>query len=92
METWKNKVLRTSGLINVKGAEEAGSLREGMEAPAPSQCFVLCVSSIWLFLSYILLGLTGNLVSLGSVSCSCKLGGGHWNLRLVRSTGNILNV
>ena len=40
METWKNKVLRTSGLINVKSAGEAGSLGEGMEAPCPFS--VLC--------------------------------------------------
>ena len=55
METWKNKVLRTSGLINVKAAGEAGSLGEGMEALHPSPWFALCIMSIWLFPSHILL-------------------------------------
>ena len=75
---------------NVKGdLGKVAHLERAWKPPAPSQCFVLCISSIWLFLSYILLWLTGNPVSLGSVSCFRR---GSLELRLVRSTGDILNV
>lgn len=47
----KDKFQRLSRLVNMWRFGESGTLGEGMEAPY----IALCICSIWLFLSYVLL-------------------------------------
>ena len=57
MKTQKDRIQSASRLVNTWRFWESGELGGGMEAPfyALSPYLVLCISSIWLFLSSILL-------------------------------------
>ena len=47
-------IWRASKLMNTFKCWESGVLREAMEAPCTFPILVLCIFSIWLFLSFIL--------------------------------------
>ena len=55
LRTQVDRVQRTSGWVNTRKFVKSGLFGEAWKLHAFSLCLALCISSIWLFLSYILL-------------------------------------